>query len=164
MLSLKPLTLRDIPQILHWNMGTDADWLYQWEGKGYAWPLTAAQVCERMSGESRLFRIDDDGEMVGTIELAGFVARNRSASVCRFLVARSHRDRGVGCRALHLLSDQAHSQFGLTSLDLRVFDFNAAAIACYRKAGFCEMNRLPNAWRNASRDCSVLIMSRELGP
>lgn len=158
MLRLLPLTPRDLPAILRWNLGADADWLYQWAGKGYSWPLTAAQLMGKLASESRVFRIDQDGEMVGTIELAGFGAD--SASVCRFLIARPHRSQGLGQAALNLLCEHAFDELGLHRLDLRVFDFNAAAIACYRKAGFHEVNRLPKAWRNAERDCWVVVMTR----
>lgn len=158
---LKPLTLCDVAPILEWNRNTDADWLYQWAGRGYSWPLTAAQLSAKLANGAQIWRIEENGEMIGTIELAGLVSTSRTASVCRFLIAPQHRCRGLGQGALELLCAEAFGPLGLTRLDLRVFDFNAAAIQCYRKAGFREVNRLPNAWRDQRRDCGVVIMVRE---
>jgi hypothetical protein len=97
---LLPLSQRDIATILRWNMGRDANWLYQWAGKG--WPLTAAQIAGKLAPESQVFRIDHDGEMIGTVELAGFTAD--SASICRFLIdsfmARARHRNGRTCNAV----------------------------------------------------------------
>jgi RimJ/RimL family protein N-acetyltransferase len=153
---LLPLSQRDIATILRWNMGRDANWLYQWAGKG--WPLTAAQIAGKLAPESQVFRIDHDGEMIGTVELAGFTAD--SASICRFLIDTPWRGRGIGTAALAMLCDHVFTTLNLKRLDLRVFDFNAAAMACYRKGGFTEVQRQPDAWRDRSRECSVVVMAK----
>ncbi len=38
--------------IVRWNEGTDADFLVQWSGKGFTYPITKEQIC--VDTESRL--------------------------------------------------------------------------------------------------------------
>lgn len=53
----------------------------------------------------------------------------------------------------------AFHRLGLNMVTLKVFDFNAQAIACYRSLGFTEYERKPNA-RTFGEERWTLIMMK----
>ena len=80
-------TLRreNIPAIIEWNTGRDADFLQQWSGRGYAYPLTAAQIEGHLAEGAEVFEILRDGAMIGTIELMSR-KENGAGHIGRFLL------------------------------------------------------------------------------
>ena len=146
MVRLELLEAKDIRNILGWNIGATSDFLFQWAGNGYKFPLTRDQVLTKLNHmheakEPRqiVFKIIDENNnrMIGTVELSDIDRRNKQAYVSRFLIGEeSNRNRGYGTAALKMVMVYACGQLGLNTLFLRVFDFNKNAIQCYKKAGF----------------------------
>ena len=87
--------LPPIPDILAWNAGRDAAFLTQWSGGGYAYPLTAGQIEQRLSGGSWIFAILRAGTLIGTIEIMRVVATRGSAHIGRFLLCPSLAGQGL---------------------------------------------------------------------
>lgn len=98
-------------------------------------------------GEQHLAILEGD-EVVGFIQFAEEPDPNfRYAAVDLFVDPRRHRQ-GIASEALallleHLASERGHHRF---TIDPAVD--NAAAIACYEKAGFTRVGVLRAAWRD----------------
>jgi len=73
MIRILPLEKADAAAIVEWNEGKSADFLSQWSGRGYEYPITEGQISSRIdaqpSSDYRMYRIDLDGETAGTISL-----------------------------------------------------------------------------------------------
>jgi ribosomal protein S18 acetylase RimI-like enzyme len=67
-------------------------------------------------------------------------AAQGEVELARIIVAPESRGRGVGREFTRLLSDQARRR-GFDEIWLRVVPTNAAALACYRSAGFKRASR-----------------------
>lgn len=80
MISIYKLKRLDIKKIIEWNNGKSESFLYQWAGKNtYRYPITEEQIIERMfNKEITIFRIENNEEMVGTVEIG--VRINKSDS------------------------------------------------------------------------------------
>ncbi len=114
MLELRLLEKEDYSKIVEWNRGRDADFLYQWAGPGYDYPITEEKIAKRIENcanregaDTYIYKIllEDSKEMIGTIELCRVDRIKRSASIGRFLLADKHQGCGYGRTALKMLVD-----------------------------------------------------------
>jgi RimJ/RimL family protein N-acetyltransferase len=102
----------------------------------------------------------DEGRFVGEVVLMDVDADNESAG---FRIALSNPDefgRGYGSEATRLVAEFAFAVVGLHRLALEVYDFNARAIATYRRCGFREEGRLRDALRWDGEWHDAIVMSR----
>ncbi|MGZ4210757.1 MAG: N-acetyltransferase family protein [Actinomycetota bacterium] len=85
---------------------------------------------------------DDDGEIVGTVELAILGARARHrGQLSRFVVAESHRGRGMARALLARVLDESE-RLGIEMIDASA-RAGTSAEDVFRKLGFVEFGRLP---------------------
>jgi acetyltransferase len=85
---------------------------------------------------------EDEGHVVGTIELAKASGRSsHRGELFRFVVAESHRGKGIARGLLEAIIDQAKT------MDIEMIDAAARADTsaedAFRKLGFVEFGRLP---------------------
>ena len=71
----------------------------------------------------------------------------------------SLRGQGIGTQMVIKLLTLGFEQLGLHRIDLVVFDFNKAAINCYKRAGFTIEGRLRDARRFGDQYWSLYQMS-----
>ena len=144
MIEITDLAREDATYIVKWNRGTDADFLQQWSGRGYHYPITEEAVKERIeqskNANYRVFKIIKDRQVIGAIELMNIDQANQKATVGRFLLAPEYRGRGYGTESLKQFIRNIFEKTELQLLDLYVFKFNKGAIRCYEKVGF-RMNQ-----------------------
>lgn len=144
MIEIVALTKEDAKNIVKWNRGTDADFLQQWSGRGYHYPITEQAIKERIEqsvdSSYKVFKIIKEHEVIGTIELMNTDYINQRATVGRFLLAPEYRGKGYGTEILKQFVKDIFEQTQLQLLDLYVFKFNKGAIRCYEKVGF-HMNQ-----------------------
>lgn len=139
MVALRPLEPADCGRLVGWIDSEDA--LYQWSGPwDFGWPLNVRQVVDdlRTAGADRLvLAVVDrgDGELVGHVMLR-VQRRHRLGLIARVLVAPERRNEGLGTVMLRELVRHGIEDLGLHRLQLGVYAFNAAAIACYHRVGF----------------------------
>ena len=149
---IMPLETKDTGYIVAWNNGKDVDFLMQWAGRGYRYPLTAEQITERLvsSGgkDYRIFGIWMNESIIGTIELSKIDIIAKRAVIGHFLIDPAQTGKGHGTEALQLLVNKVFAEMPLNTLELTVFEFNKPAIRCYEKAGFIRNNEVerPNGW------------------
>jgi RimJ/RimL family protein N-acetyltransferase len=147
-------------KIVEWNKGKDADFLYQWAGPGYVFPISEEQIAKRIKKRAGtdeagtfIYKIlNEYNIMLGTIELFNINRKKQTATIARFLIDENFRGQGLGEKSLRLLLEKAFTEFDINEIDLRVFDFNRQAISCYEKVGF-EKTRFESNIRQTLNDC-----------
>lgn len=143
MISILPLQESDYNNILMWNQGKDADFLMQWSGQYYKYPITEEQILNRLNNTNpklsiNIFKIilEETSEIIGTIE---FLIPNENPSIAflgRFLLDEKYRGHGYGKTALSMLSNKIFADTTAEKIKLGVFLYNKSAIACYEKVGY----------------------------
>lgn len=71
---------------------------------------------------------------------------SRTATIGIFIGDKDNRGKGYGTEAIKLLINFGFNYLNLKNIDLKVFDFNENAIACYKKVGFKEYGRRHSAY------------------
>jgi RimJ/RimL family protein N-acetyltransferase len=96
----------------------------------------ASREEDRVAGVGIHFAVvDRDSELLGAIGLANFDWPDRKVEI-GYWVAREARRRGVGTRALVLLSRWAIEELGMERIELPANPRNDASLALARRAGF----------------------------
>jgi len=131
-----------------------AEFLPQWAGPIFTWPLDAAQL-ERYLEPARavppthlVWRADDEaGAPFGHVELAAIDREHRSAVLSRVLVDPARRGEGRSRAMVAAALAVAFGDLGLHRVELRVFDFNTPALRCYESLGFAREGLMRDARR-----------------
>lgn len=163
-IDLRPFTEDDFDRLIEWV--DSPSFLVQWAGPVFSYPLDESQLREHLDATddpepSRMaFKaVDSTGRMVGYVELNEIDRRNLSASVARVIVGPDERGRGYGTSMVARLLEIGFGEIGLHRIELRVFDFNEAAIACYRNVGFTREGRLREVQRHDGEYWTLIQMS-----
>ncbi|MBN1649204.1 MAG: GNAT family N-acetyltransferase [Spirochaetales bacterium] len=165
MISLETFSRSDIPVLLSWLEHTDSEFLLQFAGPGYSYPLDAGQLEETLAGDRYcLFTAKEvkDGRPVGHCQLMRINVQEKQASIGRVLVPEELRGKGIGREMLKALIALAAGELGLVRLDLRVFGFNFPAYECYRKLGFSEMGRTETFFPAINRSWTSISMEYKI--
>ena len=120
----------------------------QWGGAGLHHPLDDAQLqgivdeCRADPPQRGAWTAVDGEEIVGHVEL-GYRRADRVARLGRVGIAPAHRGRGLGVELVSAALDAAWAQDWVQRADLRVYTFNAPALATYRRLGFATTHTGP---------------------
>jgi RimJ/RimL family protein N-acetyltransferase len=143
MIVLEPFTEADFPQLIAWI--DNERLLKEWSGALFTFPLTEDKLRWYIDGANDLAHSDvfvykavdtRTGETVGHISLGSISSHNRSGRITRVLVGRQARGRGYCPAMIKAVLAIGFEQLGLHIITLGVYDFNTAAIRCYRRCGF----------------------------
>jgi len=99
------------------------------------------------------FIAEENGEIVGFI--IGDLRLERNALAGHILtidVSSKHRRKGIGTRLLHEL-ERVFRERHISACQLEVREDNAQALKLYRRAGYKEIGKLQNYYRNAHGLC-----------
>ena len=148
-MKIQKLKADNIENIVIWCENKDADFLNQWAGRGYEYPLTRQQIEKRLSDGAEIYEIDSDEQMIGTIEIITREEESEVALIGRFLLNPELTGKGLGTQVLNAFIDFCKTEFSIRKIRLFVFDFNVAAFKCYKKCGFFETETVirPNGWK-----------------
>ncbi|MBP3541212.1 MAG: GNAT family N-acetyltransferase [Clostridia bacterium] len=148
LIEIRALRKTSLANIVGWCQDRDADFLYQWAGKGYEYPLTAQQIETRLANGAEIFEAVLDDNVVATIEI---IAREEkgTALMGRYLLNPALAGQGLGTLVLKAFMADCERKLGIKKLQLFVFDFNLSAQKCYQKCGFVEAETVirPNGWK-----------------
>ncbi len=146
--AIEKLRTDDAVNIAGWCRDKDEDFLRQWAGIGYSYPLTDAQIIGRLYEGAEIFSLRIEGETVGTIELISHDEHTHSALIGRFVLNPELTGKGIGTKVLEAFLSYCRETLGILEVSLFVFDFNIGAHKCYLKCGFSETDRVerPNGW------------------
>jgi RimJ/RimL family protein N-acetyltransferase len=165
-IDLRPFERKDFSRLIAWVKSPE--FLLQWAGPLFTHPLGEGQMEKYLEKarehppQRRIFAAFDirTTRVIGHIELDDIDWRNRSARMARVLVGEpSSRGKGLGVQMVKKLLEVGFHQLKLHRIDLVVFDFNRAAIACYERAGFVKEGRLRDARRMGHEFWSLYQMS-----
>ena len=142
-IKLVKFSCEEIPQLI--SCIPNKEFLLQWAGPSYTLELLEKQLQNEINMmckenfTSLMFsaKQTETNEVVGHIQLLGIDRVNMSARIGRVLVGKEeNRNEGIGLQMINAVLDIAFNKLNLHRIDLGVFDFNASAIQCYKKAGF----------------------------
>lgn len=104
------------------------------------------------------------GRIIGTVMVTPVDRRTKQRHRCSFVLAvlREYYHLGLGSELLELAMICANSM-GYEQMELGVCADNDIAIALYRKTGFMEYGKLPNAFhrKDGSRVAEILMVKKE---
>ena len=144
MLRLRPYKMSDARRIVTWIADHDA--FSAWCADKLEWPLTEASLkkCHTEFAERDdswlMTALDDGGAPVGFLMMTKANYAADSVHLGLIIVDPACRGQGLGTAFLRLVLSYARDILGMKRVTLRVFDHNAPAKACYRKAGFREVS------------------------
>lgn len=165
MIKLEVLKVKDYMIIVKWNEDKSSDFLLQWAGPVYKYPLTLEQIDQYVKNQENtchIYKIIDieNNLMIGTIELNIKDEEGKVGRVGRFLIGEeSCRGKGIGEQVLLEIVRIGFNHFGLNEITLGVFDFNTAAVRCYEKVGFRTVAHNKNCRKSSDGYWSLYEMS-----
>ncbi len=169
MIRLEYMTRDDFVKVLDWNKSTTPEFLLQWAGPIFEYPLTEEQLhtyfsrgVNEQTSDTFVYKIveGENNHSIGMIELGKVDRKNKSGRVGRFLIGeRDFRGRGTGQFVLQTIIGIGFEEFGLYRISLGVFDFNLPAIRCYEKVGFVKEGLLRDARKVGNCYWSLFEMS-----
>jgi ribosomal protein S18 acetylase RimI-like enzyme len=158
--SLRGFRGSDAREIARWPGSPDE--VRRWAGGDPGWPVDVA-VFGRWHADSdvRPYIVLDGEEPVGYGEI-WVDEPEREVELARIIVSPERRGRGVGRRLVRLLLVRA-ALFGLPDAFVRVVPENAAAIGCYRGAGFSPVSETEREEFNRGQPVDYVWMRHPLG-
>jgi len=162
MITLQPFTKADYAQLIEWVDSPAL--LLQWGGPRFTFPLDERQLDEYLSWHSPGRQVwkaveTTSGRTVGHIELGNIDSQNRMGTIARVMISPDARGKGWGERMVREAVRYGFETLQLHRIELRVFDFNHAAIRCYEKVGFQKEGLLRECRRFGDEYRSLWIMS-----
>lgn len=135
---MRPTVITDFEFILACNDGKDEDFLHQWSGPSYNFPITFNQLEKRLTDSiyTKFFTAMIDNEIIGTVELGFIDYKKKECRICRFLLGEKYRNKGYGTEISNFLINYAFDELGMDKIALNVSSFNKGAVRCYEKGGF----------------------------
>lgn len=154
MIKLEYLEKEDLEKIVEWNANKSADFLLQWSGPKYSFPLTIRKIEDYFLKEvkkenSSIFiykiLVAETDDFIGTIELRELDKLKKVGKVCRFLIGEeNYRGMGIGKQVLREALRIGFENLNFEKITLGVFDFNLGAMKCYESVGFIKEKYLEN--------------------
>lgn len=136
----------DFDTIVSWINNHDKDFMVQWAGLTYTFPLSVEQMkshyhrgINSLDSDVFIYKITEttSNKMIGSLQFCRFDSIKKEVVIGRFIIGDSnHRGSGIGTIALKKAIQIGFMQFDLQKIRLNVYDINNAAIRCYERAGF----------------------------
>ena len=170
MIELELIKEEDLINIIKWNENTTRDFLMQWSGNLYSYPLTINQLKYYLKKAKENFNvfiykiIMGKDNIIGTIELKISDEGRTIGRICRVLIGdETYRGKGIGTEVILKALQIGFENFKLNKITLGVYDFNKSAIRCYEKAGFKKYKLIKNKSKalNGMWNCNEMYISRE---
>jgi RimJ/RimL family protein N-acetyltransferase len=147
----------DFKQLIDWI--ETPEFLLQWGGPAFDFPLTINQLEKYIenansdNSDTLIYKVMDKEtkHVIGHISLGRVDRKNKSARIGKVLVGdKNVRDKGMGQQMIKQILKIAFDELHLHRVNLGVYDFNVAAIACYEKAGFIKEGLLRDSAKNGN--------------
>lgn len=162
MIMLAQFTGADIDRLISWMPSPEL--LGQWAASAFLYPLTREQIeahlIQRSKSGGFVFKVlDSNQSVVGHVELGNVDRHHRLLRIGRVFVASEHRRQGIGTQLMRAALAVAFDQLQMHRVELSVFDFNQAAIACYERVGFRREGVRREMFRLSNEYWSEVVMS-----
>jgi RimJ/RimL family protein N-acetyltransferase len=165
MILLERFNQKDIGELLGWLKDTDAEFLMQFAGPRYKFPLDEGQLMGTLADKNGMaFRVTESGTgtALGHCQLLRIDPVNGTATIGRVLIRPEQRGHGHGHATVEQLLGFAKNALGLKRVDLRVFDFNRSACHCCEKLGFVEVRKEAVAFPQINKTWNSISMEYSL--
>ena len=142
MIHLEYFTSKDFTQLMQWVNNEET--LMNWSGALFSFPLTPSSLEWYIEDANDIQKSEvfiykaihtETGDVVGHISLGGISTKNRAGRISRVLVSPEHKGKGYCRQMVTAILKIGFEELHLHRICLGVYDFNAAAISCYKKAG-----------------------------
>lgn len=167
MIELQFFTIDDADQLINWSRS--AEYLAQWAGIGFTYPLTKEQIIKSLEGANDIYRseslafkvvIKETGEIIGHISLCKIDRVHLSARISKVVIGNERvKGKGIGSQMINEILKIGFEELKLHRISLGVFDFNKSAIACYEKAGFKKEGLLREIMKVNNKYWNLIEMS-----
>ena len=151
MIYLTPFQKVHIATLISWV--TNEDELVLFAGQNALhFPLTEEQITAYLADSDRqVFAALDNytDQLLGMGEI--FHSAPDKVRLCRILVDKAQRGRGIGQQLTLALTQTALADPHIQRVELNVYDFNVAAIRCYQICGFRmdeKQDENISSWKN----------------
>ena len=127
----KGIRQADIKKIVRWTNTRNPEFLCQYAGDKWSFPLSEMQVSEE---QDSIYSILRDKEFIGMIQV--IKQEQDRAHIGRFLLNPNKTGKGVGTEALKNFCKILFDDEKIGIITLNVAEFNKSAQRCYEKFGF----------------------------
>jgi RimJ/RimL family protein N-acetyltransferase len=145
-IALISLTPEDFPKLISW--AETEEFLLQWTGRTFTYPLTVKQLEKYYKGMMRskpirmIYKAIVENIHIGGITIDWEKSFKNEASItCVIVGDKDYIGKGTGELIVNKACKIAFEELGKIKLALNVFSFNHSAIRCYEKCGFSEIFR-----------------------
>lgn len=164
--NLRPLRNDDLQRRIEWLNDDETVRLFTGSSLARVYGATDAEQWRRVleaDQNAAVWAIETkDGCHIGDVDLHHIDRYDGTAKLTILIGDRESQSRGYGTDAIRTLMRHAFSNFGLTAIGLRVFDFNARAIRCYEKCGFVRSDEvIEDRWVSPRPDEIQMIMTKD---
>jgi ribosomal protein S18 acetylase RimI-like enzyme len=133
----------------------------RWGGQDVVWPVAASVFSAWHADlDVRPFVLSRSGVLLGYGEV-WIDAEEHEVELARIIVRPGQRGRGIGRLLVTLLLEQA-AETGYRAAFVRVAPDNAAALACYRHAGFAPVGEEERLAFNEGQPLEYVWLRHEL--
>lgn len=163
MIKFRPTTISDCQFIINCNKGKDEEFLHQWAGPSYSFPITIDQIERRLKDTiyTKFFTAILNNEIIGTVELGFINYKIKECKICRFLLGEKFRNKGYGTEISKFLINYAFNELNMNKVLLNVSSSNICAKKCYEKVGFTVIEeKITN--HNGATALKMEILKKEL--
>ena len=142
MIRLEYFTRNDFEQLIKWIDNEEI--LMNWAGGLFSFPLKPKSLEWYIEGvnnmdtsEAFVYKAieEETGNIVGHISLGGISKKNKAGRITRVLVDPGQQGKGYCRQMVSAILKIGFNDLKLHRIALGVYDFNKAAISCYKKAG-----------------------------
>lgn len=122
-------------KVAEWTNSRNAEFLLQWSGPKWSFPLTVEQM-----QEDGMYSIIYDDAFAGMMQI--MCKENGNVHIGRIIVNPELTGQGIGTLALKRFTEIIAKEIGFSSVTLCVYAYNKPAIKCYQKNGFSVIEKI----------------------
>ena len=100
-----------------------------------SYPMTVAQIKERVEPKKEFILIEDEGELIGFANLYDD-NEEQHVFIGNFVIALSYRGQGYGVKLMHHMMHIAREKYQLSEIRISLISTNKNAFSWYSKLGF----------------------------
>jgi RimJ/RimL family protein N-acetyltransferase len=167
-IKLQEFTKEDFPKLISWIHS--AEFMKQWCGTTFHYPLDVPQLEQYVQGTKEIPQLrrvyksvnTDIGQHIGniTLELKNKV-ENAAAVTCVIIGEEKYRGMGIGRIMVREVLNTAFNELNFESVYLNVYDFNKAAVKCYKNSGFTKASQNESEYAGKKAVNNMMIIRRD---
>lgn len=149
----KGIRQADIKKIVRWTNTRNSEFLRQYAGDKWSFPLSEMQVSEE---QDSIYSILRDKEFIGMIQV--IKQEQDRVHIGRFLLNPNKTGKGIGTEALNNFCKILFNEGKIGIITLNVAEFNKSARRCYEKCGFTVYGE---GYKNGNRTLKMRLVRTE---